>query len=471
MARLLISQWQLAVLQVELDLTHRTPRVSTTLSAYRNGEPRVLWRGRFHTESFGVDEAPLGSLTVPAKLSKDLTRVVNKELRNESALWLRLVEPYGYLGAVPWEDMELPLPVLRVPARLPMVPVVGKLWNAALVIDAHPRSSWSAPYVAAFIAALQHEITDRIEVDIFCDIGTFRALEGSDLGSQEGVRVHNPSDAAEASGRPDKRSPGATIPNPAIEPSSGRYWADWVAAGLAGRSIRALHIVADGAFDATNPALLVRPDPAKPTARSRSTIVMVENLMGFINSLGAATVSLGAPCDSGSSVAIRMIADRVGQHRSGGTFFVSLADDPEAIMLGQVEAFLGMPQAGRDIPRHPGLFIYAQPEHIIAEPSEPFPSPYRGLRDQSEDETSASVQSAVRYHADPMIARLYQDATTVPSWVTASDGYLARQWTALAKSSSSTIPTTPTRNAYDEGAAAALMDIQNIVEQHAGPSS
>ena len=52
----------------------------------------------------------------------------------------------------------------------------------------------------------------------------------------------------------------------------GLLWRDWITAGLAGRAVRALHVIADGVFDGDRPLLAVSADqsiqPTVPAART-----------------------------------------------------------------------------------------------------------------------------------------------------------------------------------------------------------
>src|SRR6185437_2292159 len=123
MAQRMIEDWQLAVLKVRLDLSERTPAVATELVGYPGGgSARTMFSLRHPLGAYGLVGTDLSKLQVPDDLQDAVAKALLTDLEGEAALWLRLVPPYGYLGAVPWEVALVErtnLPVLRVPDRMP----------------------------------------------------------------------------------------------------------------------------------------------------------------------------------------------------------------------------------------------------------------------------------------------------------------------------------------------------------------
>src|SRR4051794_11158494 len=125
MAEALIEQWQLAVLRVQLEVADRLAAVATELVSYVDGEPRQLWAMRHPLSAFGLPDSDASGqsvtpdeLRLPRDLRDEIADTLRTDLRGEASLWLRLVAPYGYLGAVPWERALLgviDVPLFRVP--------------------------------------------------------------------------------------------------------------------------------------------------------------------------------------------------------------------------------------------------------------------------------------------------------------------------------------------------------------------
>ena len=203
MAQQLIEQWHLAVLRVQLDVTQAEPAVVTELVSYTQREPRSIWVRRDGLEAFGLDTVagPPGELTVPASLRDAIgSSLYDDDLRGETSLWLRLVPPYGYLGAVPWEESLLhvtDVPLLRVPDRLPRAADPGRRWTVAIGVSTHAGSTWSGQYVADIASAISAG-TD-CEIDVFADSGTVDQLRSLGIAESERLHIHDPADAVRAS--------------------------------------------------------------------------------------------------------------------------------------------------------------------------------------------------------------------------------------------------------------------------------
>jgi hypothetical protein len=197
-------------------------------------------------------------------------------------------------------------------------------------------------------------------------------------------------------------------------------------------------------------------------------MVGLSDLMQFVQTVGAATVSFGAPPERLDEAAVRLFADTVGQQRSAATLFTALSDDPDGADLADTQAFIVEPDGGRPTPRHRSMFAYIQPARVqpvlhqhppdLARPAPP-------------ERVSASVAEAWQKEADPTFADLFASSATVPSWVASTDQYLGGQWAALAQSDIAGIPVAPSREAYNAGAKDALDQIRDIVERHARPTS
>jgi hypothetical protein len=393
-AELLIERWRLAVLRVTLDLTGRTARVTSTMVGYPGGERREFWVRHDDLEGFGLGETgsdgPPSALRVPTGLRDAVLHTLAEHFQAEAALWLRLVPPSGYLGAVPWERSfaeAMRLPVLRVPDRLPTSPDPGRVWSLALIVDAMRGQDWGPGHVARLVEGLW-QVPSPVEVDVFADAMTFAALQSQGLGSGSvTVRLHDPAAAADAHRERQSRdsarisrSYSADRPSLPAGPTARLLWADWVVEALAGRAVRALQVVTDAVMDADRPMLGAAVDPASPTDEWTCAYVTGEAVRRLADAVGATVLCFGSPPGNRSDVATRLIADAVGLQRAGPTLYIDLAD-PLGVPAGTPETALaqayGFLVGGGQVavPTDPRLFAYLQPEQLSAALAEPLPTP------------------------------------------------------------------------------------------------
>ena len=113
------------------------------LSTRPDGTPHTLGSWRYPLRAFGITDGP-GAATEPAgppRPRRPGRRRAARCARTDPALWLRLVPPYGYLGAVPWERALAAsgLPMLRVPDRLPAAVDPGSVFTMAIAVCARTR--------------------------------------------------------------------------------------------------------------------------------------------------------------------------------------------------------------------------------------------------------------------------------------------------------------------------------------------
>jgi hypothetical protein len=454
MAELIIKQWRLATLRVQLDLSDGDAAVSVEALGYLEDfqdEATSLWSERYPLSAFGLKAKSPKKLKVPDGLGKAIRDAFSEA--EISTLWLRLVPPYGYLGAAPWES-SVPFPMLRVPDRLPVPAKLGKVWRTVLVVSAQPGSTWAAPYIDNFTNFLDKSIDGPVEVDVFADAGTAEALQPDSMPSS--VRVHDPTDAKAAVHARAASSKQRVSFLPAT--SAGELWPAWIASGLHGQAVRAVHVVLDGAFDESRPMLAMHPDPEKPMSRSGSAFVTGDELLALTDALGADVLSFGSPPDNPSDAATRMIADSVGQRRAGATVYSALTLDHDGMQLAKAHAAIRDNDAW---PHNPSLFAYLQPQFILARPiEERNVKGFRELEVQSFDQNQPSIN----------LEQLYSNSESVPSWVAASDRYLGSQIADLAQQADSQMPTAHIKGAYNKGAADALATLRDIVDRNAEPT-
>ena len=84
-----------------------------------------------------VADRAIPTLTLPAKLSEDLARIL-ADAPKTTPLWLRFTKPYGYLGVQPWERELIRLlarPILRLPELFERPPEKREVLEAAILYD------------------------------------------------------------------------------------------------------------------------------------------------------------------------------------------------------------------------------------------------------------------------------------------------------------------------------------------------
>jgi hypothetical protein len=502
MADLLSRQWQLVVLKVRPDFSRRDPAIVSELVAHPDGEETTLWSREDPLEEFGLTrgtDAP-SHLRLPAAFAAAVTEVLAGEAADDErppALWLRLVPPYGYLGAVPWEDLipMIGMPVLRVPDRLPVPVDFGPDWSAALVVCAPARATWGAEHVSNRIRALRRHLTTPLWLDVFADAHTHElvATDPDLLGGGGGgdVRLHDPADAMRAhrlrAERRAHQSGGVRAARPPLN-EANLVWSDWIIEGLAGRAVRALHLAAPGDLERDRPVVTFSPDPAR-TAGGRWATATDDELCLLANVLGAPLVTFASPPSRHSDLAIRLLADGIGQSRPGPTVYSAMRDDPTCDALASAEAFVAASSRTATVPRHRSLFGYIQPESVHGDLTQGWSPaaertvygtttapdwvlggsaehpwgetapPDRGLAPDGEvapDGEAAPGGGAAAPGSE----------AAVPSWVASSARFVDTQRAALMSTAQTPGDPAPTKRAYDQGVASALEEIQELVVRH-----
>lgn len=487
MAEALIERWRLAVLRVRLDVSGRTPLVTAELGGFPGGVAHTVWRREYPPEAFGLlsgTTAPT-SLSLPDDLRMAVARSLDEDFGREAALWLRLVPPHGYLGAVPWEEAlvgETGLPVVRVPDRLPAAADPGHVWRIAIAINAPPGSTWATPYITAFLSALRGAVRAKIDAHVFSDAATHEDLKAQlrQVAQDPDVHVHDPGRAKQAHDeRSDRSIPELLKQRRSIRlqsssPPPGVLWADWITAGLAGAAVRALHVVADGTFDGDRSMLAVSPDPHLPADRSSCAYVQPDDVRYLADVVGAAALSFGSPPDNPSDVATRVIADTVGLRRPGATLYSSLRLDPAGYALAQAYAFIASNEPGEvPIPRHPSLFAYLQPELVQGALREPWPSTeatdlsFGGASEETLLPGLESSPSALPPQED--LSAYYAQADVVPAWLASSERFIDTQLARMTTDPTAEREASSTRQAYEDGTAEALAELRALVAKHVRP--
>jgi hypothetical protein len=481
-AQKLIEQWHLSVLSAGIDLTGQTPAVAAELFSYQDGRPVVLWRRHDPIEEYGIGGAgpPATMLPVPPPVVAAVTGSMDTVLAGQSSLWLRLIPPYGFLGTVAWEDSLLPgrpIPVLRVPDRLPVASDPGRVWSAVIAVSAPIGSTWAAPYVESLLRSLESQLPLARDVHVFADRATANTLRERRTGEVPWVHLHEPQDAHDVSADRSRRGVSqfrrqASDVRVVGPPPAGQVWADWIAVGVAGRAIRTLHLVLDANWDQDRPVLAVSPDPNKPVDNTRCAYVTGDDVRLLADVLGASTLSLGSPPSNRADAASRMLVDDIGRQRSGPTLYTSLTRDGDGRHIAEMYGFLAAAPGDRPLPWHPSLFAYLQPEHVQGRLRDAWPEPAEPSDDPSAFDPLGATVLPEAYQVTPEVdlSTYYATQQSVPSWVGTSERYVATELASMSRPADAPTTTSTYKVAYDEGKAEALSQIQEIIARHVSPT-
>ncbi|MFI2507365.1 hypothetical protein [Streptomyces sp. NPDC018972] len=472
------KHFRVRVLRVGLNLAAREPRIEAELFMYprRGGKPRSLWHGRFAPQEFGLLEGTgiPRELQVPGRLTEDVIDALARHPINWSALWLRLVPPYGHLGAVPWEQQlmeRLDRPLLRVPDRLPVAAEPGMVPRAAIVVNAEPDATWAAEWIWS-LARWYTRVHPEVVPHVFADVTTYEALTGGRDEAGGPAIVHNPRRAASihrervARGVPQFRRPApAGAPSNYVGPAL--MWADWIAGELAEWSVGAVHFLASGAFDGERPLLMVSPDPGASVERASWVWMTGDDIKLLADGIGASVLSLGSPPHDSSDIAIRLLADSLGRRRSRPTLYSDTWRDPGAWALAEAQTSLAL---GRlpSLPEDGSLFAYVQPEHATAALRETWPDPEQpghewltGRAPIGASTTSQEILPSV-FEASQARPRFRRQERDLPSWLPSTERFIESKAAQLMEAAAVPGETSELKQAYDRGMAQALEELRAL---------
>lgn len=466
MAGALIQRWRLAVLRVHLDLSARAPKVDSRLDGYVSGSDVTYWTRSDPLGAFGpeVSRTIPDRVKLPAELAQAVRSTMENELKQETVLWIRLQPPYGYLGAVPWEDLSdlIGMPVLRVPDHLPLPASLGRTWRIAVIVNAPGTARWGAKHVHEFTLALRSAFQHQeVRIEVFPDIRTYSLLD-NERDSQDGVvRIHDPNFAhishqriASSGRRPEARAASGMRP---FEPNDPRLlWANWIMDALNGIAVRALHVAAPGITGSERAVLSIAADPALPMRSSLFEVTDSNDLWKLADVVGASLVSIASPESRGIDVAARMVADSLGQLRPGPTLYSSLRRDPGGHALANAYAFLADPSGEGDVPADRSWFGYIQPESVQRALAAPH------LHQTGQVSRTSFAESAP---AADLLGEAFEEVDEVPTWVASSSRFVEKKFVDL-RNSSPPPRTRTTSRAYEVGASDALAEIQAMVQRH-----
>lgn len=424
MAEKLKRTYGLTALEVMLDADRAQPHVAVALANWAGGQRTELLREHVRLAEFGsassTSDAPW-SIAAPPNLIDRLAPPMFDLFEDgpPDPLWLHLVKPYGYLGAVPWEQAlvaAIESAVVRLPDVLPQPKLVRPSPRVAICLNPGPPSAdGGAQLLQEVVTALDGALGQPATVDVFTSPDF--ALDPQTRAVRSHVIVHSS--------------------DPGIH--------DWLAWMLDTLSMEVVDVVVfvcpsirSGAtgmlqFPSTPDGSTTMTTPANPPTLQRFLVKMGGHLAVFVD------VGLGDPAG------LRLVADELGAHRAGP---VVLAEGPHVAesLEARFRFFLGdgsFPAADEH------GFAYVQPAMI---------------------EETRQVVSALAPPVEPVYkAAEDQWAGEMPAWVSVAEQYLAEQTATLGqlyRQMQTTGGTTRKVMSRAQGLEESLQRLQQIVADH-----
>lgn len=302
--------------------------------------------------------------TLPPEVSDGLRIAVERVgLAPGLPLWLHLVKPYGFLGALDWEAAlmpELRRPLLRLPDFLEHPRENRSALDVALVCSAPVSESPLYPpqvlqdVVSAVLAGSRRE---RTTIHIFSDEGFHDSLRGT-FANEPRVEVHDPQEAKQH-GVPRRTSGAHSLDAAEIRSP----WLKWMRDSMKGRSLDAVHFVCHGYIADQRPALALAESPLSNRDRFDARYVGVGELAAFLTQVGAWSAVFSSPPDNYSEAGLRLLADSLAQARPGPVLHHMLRASGPTPELQEMYGFLYAPTPS-PVPDQGDWFAYCQPSLV-----------------------------------------------------------------------------------------------------------
>jgi hypothetical protein len=276
--------------------------------------------------------------------------------------WVHLAQPTGYLALLPWERMLLPLglPVLRVPHFASFPPLdTAELVVAICVSQPLARREFDGVAAAASLAlAYAGALPGEPAIHLFTDERTHAALEGRATALPPRTTIHDPRSAPVV----PRREGG-----PGFEDSATMAWSPWlhwISHALARQTVEVVHFATHTYVGRNQPALAVSESPVDNVDQRWSRFIGPQQLVTFLDHVGAWAVGLSQPEHNYSPMGARLLVDDLAHRRAGPTILHDLGTDAGGTNLRRLLEAVGRrewPRAGSDIT------LYAHPRMFAAE--------------------------------------------------------------------------------------------------------
>jgi hypothetical protein len=359
----------LVTLRVRVQPRERFIVAQLQLVSYLGGSPAEL-------QSWWLDSTMLGlptrlharwppTRTLPPEVTDSLRRAIEDlGLAPGLPLWLHLVKPYGFLGALDWESAlvgPLARPLLRLPDFLERPRENRGTLDVALVCSepvSEPRLNPPQVLQDVVAAVLAGSQRPRTTIHVFPD-EAYHATLRAVFAAEPRVAVHDPQGAQAhgvlpREGSSLRRDDAGALQSP---------WLKWMRDSMMGRSLDAVHFVCHGYVADQRPALALAESPLSNRDRRDARYVGVGELAAFLTQVGAWSAVFSSPPANYSEVGLRLLADTLAQTRPGPVLYHALEGAGPDPSLQSMVGFLYAPQPS-PLPAQQRWFAYCQPELI-----------------------------------------------------------------------------------------------------------
>lgn len=352
MAEALKREHELMSLRVELAFWAKSPLVRISFES--GGTAHSLWQ--YSAESVGVPtslaDGGMPALALPHEHLQELAQLCAAHARHgaNEPLWLHLVRPYGFAGALPWEETLAPVidrPLLRLPDFLERSQEDPDTLEIAICYDPpwkSDRASADQRVVELIQTALQ---SPRAQIVVhFFTIDPSSALTA--LGNAR-LRWYDPQEWHKGQSSNSRGQAG------------GSAWLVWMADSLRPHALDAVHFVCGAeAFD-DRASLLVRSTPFPTTSRPVLSAIQPGDIVSFLARTGAWAAIFSPHPQAPCAAACRFFADGIAQIRPGPVLFHAFEDEPiQNSALPALYNFLFASEPS-DPPAFQAGFLYCQP--------------------------------------------------------------------------------------------------------------
>lgn len=449
---------------LELSLVFEdTTWVLARLYEARGAAWEPVWSDRYEVAGFNLPDelaAPLDDsrFALPPRLRHRLTESLGSQ-GTSHPFWIQLVEPFGYLGLVPWglllEGVALG-PVLRLPtislerrtpteslqvALLAPVPYVNRSGRRRQQVhSARVTASNSLPIppraglpTAGLGAGLKISRTRQRNLEPLqarhLDALVTAILAGSprphttvhvvttpwithDLRAlwrgheRESVILHDPAKLARRLGKQGTDGPAEN------------FWFRLLEKAQEGQQADVVHLVAHGSVVQTRSRLVLADALPGADWDTSSRYMSISGLQAALDGLGAWSVCVTSPPSNDRVPQLRYLATRLIEKRPGPLLFTDFDRDPECLDVEAGYRFLFAQKPGAP-PRVPHTMLSCEPHRVAG-----FANDAWGLTTLVATPPSEAPANEV--------LRVIHDADT-PAWVAGAQRFIERQQIELTK--------------------------------------
>jgi hypothetical protein len=356
----------LVTLRVRVRPRERGVAAELQLVSYLDGKKRELDVWYLDADQGGLPRRleprswPFVSLA-PALIEELKNAIEDLGLAPGIPLWLHLVKPYGFLGALDWEGGLAPIqrPVVRLPDFLERPREDRETLNVALVCSepvSEPRLDPPRVLHDIVEAVLAGSRRQRTMIHVFPDQSHHATLSGLFAGESR-VAVHDPAEASdygEATRTGIRSDAIGEVRNP---------WLKWMRDSMRGDALDAVHFVCHGFVGDQKPAIALAESPLSNRDRTDARYVDVRELAAFLTQVGAWSAVFSSPPGNYSEAGLRLLADTLAQARPGPVLYHNFGAFGLDPVLQSMYGFLYAPVPS-PLPSQERWFAYCQPSLI-----------------------------------------------------------------------------------------------------------